>query len=199
VKRGLAFWVNGAARWAIDQLDMLKPIVDNAYDLGSSSMRVRDFYLGRSLIMSGTATTYNGKATAGTGLAPVYGAVASTGLSAAVGSTAICASATCGAGQYVVNYYLDSTLSCTTPGSAAAALTIGWTDEIGAKTQQAPLSGTGISGGNSMALGNATNFGNGSITFWSAGGANITYSTSYTACTSGTGTYALRVVVRQLQ
>jgi hypothetical protein len=198
-KRGLAFWVNGAARWGIDQLDMLKPIVDNSYDIGTSSLRVRDLYLARNLTMSGTATTYAGKATAGTGLAPVYGTVSSTGLTAAVASTTACASATCGAGQYVVNYYLDSTVACTTPGSAAAALTIGWTDETNAKTLQVPLSGAGVSGGNSLPLGSTANFGNGSITIWSAGSANITYSTSYTGCTAGTGTYALRIAVRQLQ
>jgi hypothetical protein len=198
-KRGLAFWVNGAARWLIDQTDMFKPITDNAYDIGSSASRVRDFYLARNLVMSGTATTYNGKTTAGTGLAPVYGTTSSTGLTAAVASTTLCASATCGAGQYVVNYYLDSTVACTTAGSAAASLTIGWTDETSAKTQQVPLSGTGVSGGNSLPLGNTANFGSGSITLWSAGSVNITYSTSYTGCTTGTGTYAVRIAVRQLQ
>jgi hypothetical protein len=198
-KRGLAFWVNGAARWLIDQTNMLKPISDNAYDMGTSAARVRDFYLARNLIMSGIATTYNGKTTAGTGLAPVYGTVSSTALTVAVGSTTLCASATCGAGQYVVNFYLDSTLACTTAGSAATSLTIGWTDETSAKTQQVPLTGTGVSGGNSLPLGNTANFGSGSITFWSAGSANITYSTSYTGCTTGTGTYAVRVAVRQLQ
>jgi hypothetical protein len=198
-KRGLAFWVNGAARWLIDQTNMLKPITDTAYDIGTSASRVRDFYLARNLIMSGTATTYNGKATAGTGLAPVYGTASSTGLTAAVSSTTLCASATCGAGQYEVNYYLDSTVACTTAGSAATALTIGWTDETNAKTQQVPLSGNGVSGGNSLPLGNTANFGSGSVTFWSAGSANITYSTSYTGCTTGTGTYAVRVTVRQLQ
>ena len=198
-KRGLAFWVNGAARWGIDQLDMFKPIVDNSYDIGTSSLRVRDFYLARNLIMSGTATSYNGKTTAGTGLAPVYGTVSSTGLTAGIASTTVCASTTCGAGQYVVNYYLDSTVGCTTPGSAAASLTIGWTDETNAKTLQVPLSGAGVSGGNSIALGSTANFGNGTITLWSAGSANITYSTSYTGCTTGTGTYALRLAVRQLQ
>jgi hypothetical protein len=34
---------------------------------------------------------------------------------------------------------------------------------------------------------------------WSAGSVNITYSTSYTGCTTGTGTYAVRIAVRQLQ
>jgi hypothetical protein len=50
-----------------------------------------------------------------------------------------------------------------------------------------------------MALGSTANFGSGAVTIWSAGGANITYSTSYVACTTGTGTYAVRVAVRQLQ
>jgi len=198
-QRGICFGVNNSCKWAVDTTTAFKPFNDNTRDIGTSSLRVRDFYLARNLIMSGTATTYNGKATAGMGLAPVYGTVSSTGLTAAVASTTVCASASCGAGQYVVNYYVDSTVSCTTPGSAAASLTIGWTDETSAKTLQVPLSGAGITGGNSMALGSTANFGSGAMTLWSAGSGNITYSTSYTACTTGTGTYAVRIAVRQLQ
>ncbi len=198
-QRGICFGVNNSCKWAVDTTTAFKPFNDNTRDIGTSSLRVRDFYLARNLIMSGTATTYNGKTTAGTGLAPVYGTVSSTGLTAAVGSTTLCASTTCGAGQYVVNYYLDSTVTCTTPGSAAASLTIGWADEASAKTLQVPLSGAGVSGGNTISLGSTANFGNGAITLWSAGSANITYSTSYTGCTTGTGTYALRIAVRQLQ
>ncbi|HUK26423.1 MAG TPA: hypothetical protein VLV49_17725 [Terriglobales bacterium] len=199
VQRALGFWMQGSLRWVIDSTFNFKPWTDNARDIGSSGLRVRDLYLGRNLIMSGTLSTYNGKATAGTGLAPVYGTASLTAQTAAIGSTNLCASTTCGAGQYVVNYYLDSTLSCTTPGSAAAALTIGWTDETGAKTFQAPLSGTGVSGGNSLGLGSTSNFGSGTISLWSVGTAAITYSTSYTGCTTGTGTYALRLAVRQVQ
>ncbi len=198
-KRGLAFWVNGAARWGIDQLDMLKPIVDNAYDFGTSTLRVRDFYLARNLIMSGSATSYNGKTTAGTGLGPIYGTASLTGQTAAISSTTLCASTTCGAGQYIVNYYVDSTLACTTAGSAAATVTISWTDETNARTLQVPLSGTGVSGGNSLSLGNTANFASGDISLWSAGSANLAYSTSYTGCTTGTGMYALRMAVRQVQ
>ena len=198
-QRGFCFGVNNGCKWAVDTNTAFKPFNDNVRDIGTSSLRVRDFYLARNLIMSGTATTYNGKTTAGTGLAPVYGTVSSTGLTAAVGSTTLCASATCGAGQYVVNYYLDSTVTCTTAGSAAASLTIGWTDETSAKTMQVPLSGAGVSGGNSLSLGNTTNFASGTVSLWSAGGANITYSASYTGCTTGTGTYAVRAAVRQLQ
>jgi hypothetical protein len=198
-QRGLGFWLQGSLRWVIDSSFNLKPWSDNLKDIGSAGLRVRDLYLGRNLIMSGTLSTYNGKATAGTGLAPVYGTVSVTGQTAAIASTSVCASATCGAGQYVVNYYLDSTATCSTPGSAAAALTIGWTDETGAKTFQVPLSGAGVSGGNSVALGDTSSFGSGTISLWSAGTVAISYSTSYTACTTGTGTYALRVAVRQVQ
>ncbi|MGA9391483.1 MAG: hypothetical protein WBV69_13670 [Candidatus Sulfotelmatobacter sp.] len=199
LQRGICFGVNNSCKWAVDTTTAFKPFNDNTRDIGTSTLRVRDFYLARNLIMSGTVTTYNGKATAGIGLSPVYGAISSSGLTAAVASTTACASATCGAGQYVVDSYLDSAVSCTTPGSAAASVTIGWTDETSAKTLQVPLSGSGVSGGNSITLGNTTNFGNGAITLWSSGSANITYSTSYTGCITGTGTYAVRIAVRQLQ
>jgi hypothetical protein len=198
-QRGICFGVNNSCKWAVDTTTAFKPFNDNTRDIGTSSLRVRDFYLGRNLIMSGTATTYNGKTTAGTGLVPVYGAVAPTGQTAAISSTTLCATSACGAGQYEVSYYLDSTVACTTPGSAAASLTIGWTDETNAKSLQVPLGGTGISGGNSMALGSTSNFGSGAIALWSAGSAAITYSASYTGCTTGTGTYALRVAVKQVQ
>jgi hypothetical protein len=195
-QHGFCFGVNNSCKWAVDTTTAFKPFNDNVRDIGTSSLRVRDFYLGRNLIMSGTATTYNGKTTAGTGLAPIYSAVSLTGQAAAISSTALCASSTCGSGQYIANYYLDSTVSCTTAGSAATSLTIGWTDETSAKTIQVPLSGTGVSGGNSLSLGNTTSFASGDISLWSAGRANITY---YTGCTTGTGTYALRVTLRQVQ
>ena len=198
-QRGFCFGVNNSCKWAVDTTTAFKPFNDNTRDIGTSSLRVRDFYLGRNLVMSGSATTYNGKATAGTGLAPIYGTVSSTGLTAAISSTTLCASTTCGAGQYVVNYYLDSTAACTTPGGAAATLTIAWTDETGAKSFQVPLNGAGVSGGNSLPLGNTADFGSGDVSLWSAGSANITYSTSYTGCTTGTGTYALRIALRQVQ
>jgi hypothetical protein len=198
-QRGFCFGVNNSCKWAVDTTTAFKPFNDNTRDIGTSALRVRDFYLGRNLVMSGTASTYNGKATAGTGLAPVYAAISSTGLTAAVGSTTLCTSATCGVGQFEVSYYIDSTVACTTAGSTAASLTIGWTDETNAKTLQVPLSGAGISGGNSLALGSTANFGSGTVTIWSAGSANLTYSTTYAGCTTGTGTYALRIAVRQLQ
>jgi len=198
-QHGFCFGVNNSCKWAVDTNTAFKPFNDNVRDIGTGTDRVRDFYLGRNLIMSGVASTYNGKATAGTGLAPVYGAVSSTGLTASVGSSTLCASSTCGAGQYIVNYYLDSTTGCTTPGSAATYLTIAWTDETNAKTFQVPLNGNGVLGGNSLSLGSTANFASGDVSLWSAGSANITYSTTYAGCTTGTGTYALRITVRQVQ
>ena len=199
-QRGFGIKLQGSIRWVWDTAFNFKPFSDNNRDIGASALRVRDFYLGRNLIMSSVASTYNGRATAGPGLVALYGSpVSSTGNTAAVSSTALCSTTACPAGQYTVDYYVDSTVSCATPGSAAASVTLGWTDETSAKTLQVGLSGAGISGGNSMALGNTSNFGSGSFTLWSAGTAAITYSTSYTACTSGTGTYALRLSVRQVQ
>src|SRR5260370_34109129 len=84
-ERWICFGVNNSCKWAVDTTTAFKPFNDNARDIGTSSLRVRDFYLARNLIMSGTATTYNGKTTAGTGLAPIHGAVAVTGQTAAVG------------------------------------------------------------------------------------------------------------------
>jgi hypothetical protein len=199
-QRGFGIKLQGSIRWVWDTAFNFKPFSDNNRDIGTSTLRVRDFYLGRNLIMSSVASTYNGRTTAGPGLVALYGSpVSSTGNTAAISSTTLCSTAACPAGQYVVDYYIDSTVSCTTVGSAAVSVTLGWTDETTAKTQQLSLTGAGISGGNSMALGNTSNFGSGALSLWSAGGAAITYSTSYTACTTGIGTYALRIAVRQVQ
>jgi hypothetical protein len=199
-QRGFGIKLQGTIRWAWDTAFNFKPFSDNNRDLGSSSLRVRDFYLGRNLIMSSVASTYNGRTTAGPGLVALYGApVSTTANTAAIASTALCSTTACPAGQYVVDYYADSTVTCSSPGSGSMSISVGWTDETSAKTLQVSLVGAGISGGNSMALGNTSNFGSGSFGLWSSGSAAITYSTGYTGCTTGTGTYALRMAVRQVQ
>ena len=92
------------------------------------------------------------------------------------------------AGEYRVNYYMPSTVVCVTPGPAQVVLTLGWTDDVGARTTTATL----VLGATSTAPQS------GSVVVWSTASA-ISYSTAYTACTSGTGTYSLRVTVEQLQ
>ena len=106
-------------------------------------------------------------------------------------------SSACGPGLYRVSYYLDSTTACASPGNAAAALMIGWKDETNARTIRVPLSGAGVSGGNSLMLGGTSNFGSGSISLWSAGNA-VTYAATYTACATGVGSYAVRIAVEKL-
>jgi hypothetical protein len=124
-------------------------------------------------------------------------AVSLTGQKAAIPSTNLCASSACGPGLYRVSYYLDSTTACASPGNAAAALMIGWKDETNARTIRVPLSGAGVSGGNSLMLGGTSNFGSGSISLWSAGNA-VTYAATYTACATGVGSYAVRIAVEKL-
>jgi len=125
--------------------------------------------------------------------------VSLTGQKAAIPSTNLCPSSACGAGQYRLSYYLDSTTACASPANAAAALTIGWKDETSARTIRVPLSGAGVSGGNSLTLGGTSNFGSGSISLFSAGNAALTYSAAYTACATGVGSYAVRIAVEKLQ
>jgi len=61
------------------------------------------------------------------------------------------------------------------------------------------LEGNGISS-NAVGLGSLANFGQKVITVWNNSTSNnLTYATSYTACTTGTGTYALYLAARQVQ
>jgi len=118
---------------------------------------------------------------------------------AAISTSDLCATTKCGtAGFYRVTAFLNSTLVCATPGPAIAGLTLGWTDDASAKTLKFPLVGTGLSTAD-VTLGQTTAFGALVYDFWSTGAAAITYATNYTACTTGTGTYSLRLAVERLQ
>lgn len=125
-------------------------------------------------------------------------AVSLTGQSTTITARSLCSSTPCSSGQYRIMYYLDSVKACSSPGSANVALSIGWKDEAAPRTLKVPLTGTGVSSGNSLSLGTPSNFGTGEISIWSAGDA-ISYSTSYSACSTGSGTYSLRIVAEKLQ
>lgn len=140
----------------------------------------------------------SGSAGAATNAAASRLGISLTGQKAAIASANLCSSTACGPGQYQVSYYLDSTTTCASPGNATTDLTIGWKDETSARTIRVPLSGAGISGGSKLSLGSTSNFASGSISLWSAG-TPITYSTTYSACAAGSGTYALRIAVEKLQ
>lgn len=117
----------------------------------------------------------------------------------AIPPTNLCASSSCGSGQYRISYYLYATTACASAGKADAALTIGWKDETGARTLRVPLAGAGVAGGDDLSLGALTNFGSGNISLWSAGNAALTYATSYAACTTGTASYAVRISVEKVE
>ena len=134
----------------------------------------------------------------GSGGASPRNAVSLTGQSAGINLRSLCSSTPCPGGQYRIVYYLDSAKACSSPGSANVALSIAWKDEAAPRTLKVPLTGTGVSSGNSLSLGTPSNFGTGEISIWSAGDA-ISYSTSYSACSAGSGTYGLRIVAEKLQ
>ncbi|HEX3819887.1 MAG TPA: hypothetical protein VHW45_06130 [Candidatus Sulfotelmatobacter sp.] len=140
-----------------------------------------------------------GGGSSSSGTSGAHWTVSLTGQKAAIASTNLCSSSACGSGQYRVSYYMDSTAACSSPGNASAGLTIGWKDETSAKTMRVPLVGLNVSNGNSLALGQTASFGSGEVSVWSAGNAAISYSTAYAGCASGSGTYAIRIVLKKLQ
>lgn len=114
---------------------------------------------------------------------------------ASIATKNLCPSATGGcntSGQYIVFWTIRSSLACATPGPAGVTLTLGWTDDVGAKTFIVPQTGTGSSG-TSVALGTTTGFGQGSFVMNSTGAAAITYATTLAACTTGTATYNVQL------
>jgi len=147
----------------------------------------------------------NGAATVGMMVRSQPSPISVTGATAAVANgTSLCAAAAgaCNvAGQYRVTAYFDSTVVCATPGPAAIGFNVTFTDEIGTKTAQSiPLDVNGattLTG--TMALGDAVTNATGTASFWSTGANAIGYGVTYTACTSGTGTFARRITVERLQ
>lgn len=128
-----------------------------------------------------------------------------TGKTAAIANgTVLCAAAAgaCNvAGQYRITAYFDSTVTCATPGPAAIGFNLTWVDEIGTKTAQSvPLDVNGATALTAtMIIGDTTHNATGTASIWSTGASQIGYGVTYTACTSGTGTYAVRIVVERLQ
>ncbi len=105
---------------------------------------------------------------------------------ASISSTPIVPANTYGVpAMWSMNWYMDSTTTCATPGPAGVTLTFSWTDETGARTFTSASLALGVN--------SATSILNGAVTMYVAANAAINYSTAYTACTTGTGTYQLRV------
>jgi hypothetical protein len=188
-QHGIGFWIGSGIRWGIDSASELKPFLDNAYSLGAPTFRPATGYFGTAvytpaLLLQGSANTSGGP-------------VNLTGQTAAIASTNLLTGAT--VGEYAINVYLESDGSCSSPGPAAVSVTVGWGDRTGARTFTVPLQGSAVTSG-SVALGSTANFGEAAMTVWNNSASNnLTYSTSYTACTTGTGTYAVYMTYRRVQ
>jgi hypothetical protein len=133
---------------------------------------------------SGMITTYDGIATAGLGLVTVEGVSDKTAQSGSLTAQNLVAS-TGAAGHYLVRLYMDQNALCTT-GTGSVYATVTWTDATASHTATTiplTLANTAIS--------SANGFVDAAIPFWSAASDAVSYTTTYTACTSGTGTYDL--------
>lgn len=134
---------------------------------------------------------------------PSDAVVSLTAQTAAIGATTLLATSTApmGAGLYAVDVYMNQTVACATPGPGVVGFQLSWTDQTGTKTTQTvPV--YVIGGATPLTqlpfLNATTSYAWGRATIFSAASVNIQYATSYTACTSGTGTYALRVSLQKL-
>lgn len=188
-QRGIGFWIGSNVRWAIDTASNFKPFTDNLYSVGSTSLRPATGYFGTAvyapaLLLQGSANTSGGPVN----LITQTAANATTNM--LIGAPV---------GQYQVSVYLESDAGCTTPGSAAVSVILGWGDRTGARSMTVPLQGSGVTNG-SVALGSTANFGQAVVNIWNNSASNnLTYSTNYTGCTTGTGTYALYITYRRMQ
>ncbi|HZP16627.1 MAG TPA: hypothetical protein VFB00_01585, partial [Terriglobales bacterium] len=188
-QRGIGFWIGSNVRWAIDTASNFKPFADNLYSVGTTTLRPAAGYFGSAvyapaLLLQGAVNTSGGP-------------VNLTGQTASVATTNLLTGAT--VGQYEISVYLESDATCSSPGPAAVSVTVGWGDRTGTRTMTVPLQGSGVTNG-SVALGSTANFGQAVMTLWNNSASNnLTYSTSYTACTTGTGTYALYITYRRMQ
>jgi hypothetical protein len=188
-QRGIGFWIGSNIRWAIDAASNLKPFVDNLYSVGSATLRPATGYFGTAvyspaLLLQGSANASGGPVNLNT-------------QTAAIPTTNMLTSAT--VGQYQVSVYVESDATCSAPGAAALSVTLGWGDRTGARTITVPLQGAGVTNA-SLALGSTANFGQAVVSLWNNSASNnLTYSTNYTACTTGTGTYALFITYRRVQ
>jgi hypothetical protein len=139
---------------------------------------------------SGAFTTYDGITLAGIGVVAVEGVSDKTAQSTSLTTQNLVAS-TGAAGHYLVRIYIDQNALCTT-GTGNVYATVTWTDATASHTATTiplTLANTSISSSNGYV--------DAAIPFWSATSSAISYTTTYTACTSGTGTYDLHAEVER--
>ncbi|HEY5990850.1 MAG TPA: hypothetical protein VIV12_31310 [Streptosporangiaceae bacterium] len=134
-----------------------------------------------SLTISGLISNYNAVNTAGQGIPPIYFYDTQANLSATRGPINMqVGGAIAPIGLYRVAIYIATH----TAGTGNVVVTLGWTDGIGAKTLATPPTLTLTAGSFQQAVAHIR----------TAGGANITYTATYT----GTGAYDIDVSMERI-
>ena len=158
--------------------------------VGTGTAHVLAYNTNHIMASGGYPSTFAGLTTAGLGNSVVLGVSDVTAQSASQTTVNLIAS-TGAAGHYLVRIYIDQNALCTT-GTGSVYATVSWTDATHAHTALTiplTLANTTISSTNG--------FVDAAIPFWSATSSAISYTTTYTACTSGTGTYDLHAEVER--
>jgi hypothetical protein len=138
----------------------------------------------------GYPSTFAGLTTAGLGN-PVVLAVSDVTAQSTSQTTVNLIASTGAAGHYLVRLYLDQNALCTT-GTGAVYATVSWTDATHAHTAQTvplTLANTAVSA--------AAGYIDAAIPLWSAASSAISYTSTVTTCTSGTGSYDLHAEVER--
>src|ERR1035437_1311996 len=148
--------------------------------------------LSSDVVATGTGiyTTYGGIATAGLGFAVVEG-VSDVTAQVANQTTVNLVASTSAAGHYLVRIYVDQNALCTT-GTGSVFAPVSWTDATHAHTAvTVPLTLA------NTAISSSAGFIDAAIPLWSVTSSPIAYTTTSTACTSGTGSYDLHAEVER--
>lgn len=123
-----------------------------------------------------------------------------TSSSSGVKTTVICDLSYCQQGSFLVWVDVSSSATCASATGASIQFTLTWTDDVGAKTAIIPLI---VNGGTSlsaiMPLGDTTTWGHGVLKFYNGAPSNISISSSYSPCNTGTAFYNWDAEVVQLQ
>lgn len=152
---------------------------------------------------------YNNVSTVGMGVPPIYASINQTSQTAAISTATLCAAATCGNGtasKYHVSWnFWGSGTACSSVTAGSVTFLLTWTDENAVSHAAVALQMMAQTGAATTAvqasfpfqtaLANESASGEFEI---STNGTIIQYATGYTACTTGTGTYNLRIAVYRI-
>jgi hypothetical protein len=161
-----------------------------AVAVATSTAHTQSYNANYILASGGYPSTFDNLSTAGLGNPVVLGVSDVTAQSASQSTVNLIAS-TSAAGHYLVRLYLDQNAVCTT-GTGSVYATVSWTDASHAHTAQTvplTLANTTVANGNGYV--------DAAIPLWSATSSAISYTTTYGACGSGTGSYDLHAEVER--